>query len=161
MGRCHDREQTGVGFLVGVRVFLCAPFLNNRFPNTGAAHLSTCIFYHLSFIFRCGSGIGGPHHLNCTTTEHSSIRLHLTVACHWQLCLFRQRTYDESTAQGEMLQEGAHRSDMTTTVQPMHTPQSAHTSQYHALGSSACFDAGCTAVAQRRQHSQMHIYAAP
>ena len=44
-----------------------------------------------------------------------------------------------------------HRRGVYAVVQPVRT------SQYRALSSSACLDTGCTAVAQRRQHSQMHI----
>ena len=51
----------------------------------------------------CEYSRGGSHHLNRATTVHPSIRSHLTVACHWQLCLFRHGVHGGSTAKGRVL----------------------------------------------------------
>ena len=50
--------------------------------------------------------------------------------------------------------EAAH---ITSTVRPPRTPQSARTSQYHAFGSSACFDTGLTVAAQRREEYSIDV----
>ena len=46
---------------------------------------------------------GGSHHLNRATTTHPSIRSYLTVACLWQLCLFRHGLHGGSTTTGRVL----------------------------------------------------------
>ena len=51
----------------------------------------------------CEYSRGGSHHLDRTTTEHPSIRSHLTVACLGQLCLFRHGVHGGSTAKGRVL----------------------------------------------------------
>ena len=51
----------------------------------------------------CEYSRGGPHHLDRTPTEHPSIRSHLTVACLWQLCLFRHGVHGGSTTTGRVL----------------------------------------------------------
>ena len=50
--------------------------------------------------------------------------------------------------------EAAH---ITSTMRPPRTPQSARTSQYHAFGSSACFDTGFTVEAQRREEYSIDV----
>ena len=64
----------------------------------------------------CEYSRGGPHHLDRTPTEHPSIRSHLTVACLWQLCLFRHGVHGGSTTTGRVLYRctSKHRHDHRT-----------------------------------------------
>ena len=89
----------------------------------------------------CEYSRGDPHHLNRTSTAHPSIRSHLTVAC-----LGRSAWFDTGfTVEAQRREDysiDVRLSNVTTTVRPAHTPQSARTSQKHARGSSARFDTG-------------------